>query len=44
MEQKHVLLLALSVGVGVGVVLLSSGQSVSNWVGRNRSPDGISME
>ncbi|KAL5540302.1 hypothetical protein UlMin_042785 [Ulmus minor] len=46
MEQKHVLLSALSVGVGVGVGvgLLSSGQSVSNWVSGNRSPDEISVE
>ncbi|KAL5567849.1 hypothetical protein UlMin_024424 [Ulmus minor] len=43
MEQKHVLLSALSVGVGVGVGLLSSGQSVSNWVSGNRSPDEISV-
>ncbi|KAG2700573.1 hypothetical protein I3843_06G005100 [Carya illinoinensis] len=43
MEQKHVLLSALSVGVGLGVGLgLSSGQRVSKWVGGNRSPDEIS--
>uniref|UniRef100_A0A803PQ29 AAA+ ATPase domain-containing protein n=1 Tax=Cannabis sativa TaxID=3483 RepID=A0A803PQ29_CANSA len=45
MEQKHVLLSALSVGVGVGVGLLSSGQSVSKWVkGTNGSPDLISAD
>lgn len=36
MEQKHVLLSALSVGVGLGVGLgLSSGQAVQKWVGGN---------
>ena len=45
MEQKHVLLSALSVGVGVGVGLLSSGQSVSKWIkGNNGSPDLISAD
>lgn len=45
MEQKHVLLSALSVGVGLGVGLgLSSGQTVSKWVGGNRSLDEISSE
>lgn len=38
MEQKHILLSALSVGVGVGVGLgLSSGQAVSKWVNGNCS-------
>ena len=42
MEQKHVLLSALSVGVGVGVGLgLSSGQK---WVGGNRDSDELSVE
>ncbi|KAK7364412.1 hypothetical protein VNO80_13044 [Phaseolus coccineus] len=42
MEQKHVLLSALSVGVGLGVGLgLSSGQK---WVGGNRDSDELSME
>lgn len=46
MEQKHIILSALSVGVGVGVGLgLSSGQRVSKWVsGDDRSPDEISEE
>ncbi|PON96940.1 Spastin [Trema orientale] len=45
MEQKHVLLSALSVGVGVGVGLLSSGQSVTKWVkGNNGYPDLISAD
>ena len=44
MEQKHILLSALSFGVGVGVGLLTSGQTLSNWVGENRSPDEISLE
>ena len=48
MEQKHVLLSALSVGVGVGVGLLSSGQSVTKWVkgnsNNNNSPDLISSD
>lgn len=46
MEQKHVLLSALSVGVGVGVGLLSSGQSVSKWVkgSNNSSPDLVSAD
>ncbi|KAJ8773222.1 hypothetical protein K2173_028399 [Erythroxylum novogranatense] len=43
MEQKHVLLSALSVGVGVGVGLgLASGQSLSSLTGKNGSPDGVS--
>jgi hypothetical protein len=45
MEQKHILLSALSVGVGLGVGLgLSSGQTVSKWVGGNWSLDEISAE
>lgn len=45
MEQKHVLLSALSVGVGLGVGLgLSSGQAVQKWVGGNRDSDEISVE
>ncbi|RZB91807.1 ATPase family AAA domain-containing protein 1-A isoform B [Glycine soja] len=42
MEQKHVLLSALSVGVGLGVGLgLSSGQK---WIGGNRDSDELSVE
>ncbi|EXC05934.1 hypothetical protein L484_014202 [Morus notabilis] len=45
MEQKHVLLSALSVGVGVGVGLLSSGQSVGKWVkGNSSSSDLVSAD
>lgn len=45
MEQKHILLSALSVGVGLGVGLgLSSGQTVSKWVGANWSPHEITAE
>ncbi|GAU42731.1 hypothetical protein TSUD_287860 [Trifolium subterraneum] len=45
MEQKHVLLSALSVGVGLGVGLgLSSGQTVQKWVGGNRDFDEVSGE
>ncbi|XP_030934510.1 ribosome biogenesis ATPase RIX7 isoform X1 [Quercus lobata] len=45
MEQKHILLSALSVGVGLGVGLgLSSGQTVSKWVGGNSSPHEITAE
>lgn len=45
MEQKHVLLSALSVGVGLGVGLgLSSGQAVQKWVGGNRDSDEVSVE
>lgn len=45
MEQKHVLLSALSVGVGLGVGLgLSSGQAVQKWVGMNRDFDEVSGE
>ncbi|KAL1319449.1 hypothetical protein HN51_071739 [Arachis hypogaea] len=37
MEQKHVLLSALSVGVGLGVGLgLSTGQAVQKWVGGSK--------
>ncbi|GAB2265137.1 hypothetical protein Dimus_000202 [Dionaea muscipula] len=42
MEQKSLLLSALSVGVGVGVGLgLASGQTVGKWVGSN---DGVTAE
>ena len=45
MEQKHILLSALSVGVGLGVGLgLSSGQTVGKWVGGNWSPHEITAE
>lgn len=45
MEQKHILLSALSVGVGLGVGLgLSSGQTVRKWVGGNWSPHEITEE
>ncbi|WJX71006.1 hypothetical protein P8452_55050 [Trifolium repens] len=45
MEQKHVLLSALSVGVGLGVGLgLSSGQTVQKWVGGNRDFEEVSGE
>ncbi|KAL6127637.1 hypothetical protein ACLB2K_071000 [Fragaria x ananassa] len=46
MEQKHILLSALSVGVGVGVGLgLSSGQGpVSKWVNGNSSSDEVTTE
>lgn len=41
MEQKNVLLSALSVGLGVGVGLgLASGQTVSRWVGGGNCPSG----
>ena len=45
MEQKHMLLSALSVGVGVGMGLgLASGQKVSRWAGGNDSIDGVTVE
>ncbi|KAL5744726.1 hypothetical protein ACOSQ2_027842 [Xanthoceras sorbifolium] len=45
MEQKSLLLSALSVGVGVGVGLgLASGQSVSKWTGSSFSSLSSSME
>ncbi|KAI4352942.1 hypothetical protein L6164_007146 [Bauhinia variegata] len=45
MEQKHVLLSALSVGVGLGVGLgLSSGQTVQKWIGGNREPGEVTGE
>lgn len=37
MEQKHILLSALSVGVGVGLGL-ASGQTVSKWTGGANAP------
>ncbi|KAA8539987.1 hypothetical protein F0562_026679 [Nyssa sinensis] len=43
MEQKHILLSALSVGVGVGLGL-ASGQTVSKWTGYNSSADGITAD
>ncbi|KAA3459898.1 spastin [Gossypium australe] len=46
MEQKGILLSALSVGVGIGVGLgLASGQTVSKWTGNNTiADDGITGE
>ncbi|KAL6123160.1 hypothetical protein ACLB2K_075683 [Fragaria x ananassa] len=48
MEQKHILLSALSVGVGVGVGVglgLSSGQgAVNKWVNGNSSSDEVTAE
>ncbi|OMO66999.1 hypothetical protein COLO4_30261 [Corchorus olitorius] len=45
MEQKGILLSALSVGVGVGVGLgLASGQTVSKWAGKTSADDGITGE
>ncbi|XP_050229693.1 uncharacterized protein LOC126678828 isoform X2 [Mercurialis annua] len=41
MEQKHILLSALSVGVGVGVGLgLASGQTVGKWTGKGLVSQG----
>ncbi|TYH98133.1 hypothetical protein ES332_A12G288300v1 [Gossypium tomentosum] len=46
MEQKGILLSALSAGVGIGVGLgLASGQTVSKWAGNNTiADDGITGE
>ncbi|GAV72718.1 AAA domain-containing protein [Cephalotus follicularis] len=45
MEQRSMLLSALSVGVGVGVGLgLASGKSMSKWAGINPSTDGVTTE
>eukprot|EP00262_Sarcandra_glabra_P021683 TRINITY_DN9284_c1_g1_i4.p1 TRINITY_DN9284_c1_g1~~TRINITY_DN9284_c1_g1_i4.p1 ORF type:complete len:839 (-),score=183.61 TRINITY_DN9284_c1_g1_i4:450-2966(-) len=45
MEQKHVLMSALSVGLGVGVGLgLASGQTVSKWTGPNSSSSPVTAE
>lgn len=45
MEQKQILLSALSVGVGVGVGLgLASGQTVSKWTGNYSSSNAITLE
>ncbi|KAK3220012.1 hypothetical protein Dsin_013982 [Dipteronia sinensis] len=45
MEQKSLLLSALSVGVGVGVGLgLASGPSVSKWAGSSFSTEGVTGE
>ncbi|KAK8703352.1 hypothetical protein V6N13_021670 [Hibiscus sabdariffa] len=41
MEQKGILLSALSVGVGLGLV---SGQTVSKWAGKASAGDGITGE
>lgn len=45
MEQKHVLLSALSVGVGVGLGL-ASGQAVNKWTSAAEgiTPDQIEQE
>ncbi|GKV27006.1 hypothetical protein SLEP1_g36216 [Rubroshorea leprosula] len=45
MEQKHVLLSALSVGVGVGVGLgLATGQTMSKWTGSGAASTGVTLE
>ncbi|KAJ4957341.1 hypothetical protein NE237_014124 [Protea cynaroides] len=45
MEQKHILMSALSVGVGVGVGLgLASGQNMSKWTRSNSSSNAITGE
>uniref|UniRef100_A0A7C9ENL6 Uncharacterized protein n=1 Tax=Opuntia streptacantha TaxID=393608 RepID=A0A7C9ENL6_OPUST len=45
MEQKGVLLSALSVGVGVGVGLgLASGKTLGKWVGSNPALDSLSAD
>ncbi|XVF50913.1 hypothetical protein PTKIN_Ptkin04bG0141800 [Pterospermum kingtungense] len=45
MEQKGILLSALSVGVGVGVGLgLASGQTMSKWASKSSSDDGMTGE
>ncbi|KAK9277498.1 hypothetical protein L1049_007042 [Liquidambar formosana] len=47
MEQKHILLSALSIGVGVGVGVglgLASGQTVSKWTGNASSANAITAE
>ncbi|XP_042481208.1 calmodulin-interacting protein 111 isoform X2 [Macadamia integrifolia] len=45
MEQKHILMSALSVGVGVGVGLgLASGQTVGRWTRNNNSPNAMTGE
>ncbi|GLT34806.1 hypothetical protein SLA2020_093010 [Shorea laevis] len=46
MEQKHVLLSALSVGVGVGVGLgLATGQTMSKWTGSGAAAStGVTLE
>ncbi|XAR52272.1 Adenosinetriphosphatase [Bertholletia excelsa] len=43
MEQRNLLLSALSVGVGVGLGL-ASGQAVSKWAGYNFSGEGVNAE
>lgn len=43
MEQKHVLLSALSVGVGVGLGL-ASGQAVNKWTSPNSPAEGITPD
>ncbi|XP_052187450.1 uncharacterized protein LOC127798146 [Diospyros lotus] len=43
MEQKRVLLSALSVGVGVGLGL-ASGQTISKWAGYSSSGNGVTAE
>ncbi|KAL5727153.1 hypothetical protein ACHQM5_000379 [Ranunculus cassubicifolius] len=43
MEQKHILMSALSVGLGVGIGL-ASGQTVSKWTGANQPSNAITLE
>ncbi|KAA8522465.1 hypothetical protein F0562_013174 [Nyssa sinensis] len=45
MEQKHILMSALSVGIGVGVGFgLASGQTVSKWTGGSSSANTITAD
>ncbi len=45
MEQKSILLSALSVGVGVGVGLgLASGQTVSKWTGNASASNAVTPD
>ncbi|KAM7525821.1 hypothetical protein LguiA_015723 [Lonicera macranthoides] len=45
MEQKHMLMSALSVGIGVGVGIgLASGQTVSRWTSGNSSENTITPQ
>lgn len=45
MEQKHIVISALSVGLGIGVGIgLTSGQTVSRWAATQGGSSGLSVE
>ena len=44
MEQKSILISALSVGVGVGLGLASGSQTVNNWTGSGSASNAVTPD